>query len=277
VLGRAQIDIQSSVAHLATDPQACADISARGLRRLPPGELWASSYLLGQLVMARFRLGDYPAAAESAGKALAMKFQLGDTVGIAHGLRVLAFLAGVQGRPERAAVLLGAALPLWEQAGYAHAGVSYLEELQRTTAQAAIDSLGEARYAQLRDAGAGQPLDEVIALALGSPGQPGPEPPTVPPAVPPTAAAPERAAPPATTPPAIVAAPTGPLTSREVEIAALVANGLSNKEIARRIAVSKRTVDAHVDHIFAKLGISSRVQLTLWLRDRIPRVRPPAS
>jgi len=39
------------------------------------------------------------------------------------------------------------------------------------------------------------------------------------------------------------------------------------------MAVSKRTVDAHVDHIFAKLGISSRVQLTLWLRDRIPRAR----
>jgi DNA-binding NarL/FixJ family response regulator len=33
-------------------------------------------------------------------------------------------------------------------------------------------------------------------------------------------------------------------------------------------------VDAHVDHIFSKLGISSRVQLTIWLRDRIPQSRP---
>ena len=90
-----------ALAHLATDPQACVDISARGLRRLPAGELWATSYLLGQLVIARFRVGDYQAAAESAGKALAMKLQLGDTVGIAHGLRVLGFLAGAPG-PLRA-------------------------------------------------------------------------------------------------------------------------------------------------------------------------------
>jgi predicted ATPase/DNA-binding CsgD family transcriptional regulator len=282
MLGLAQVDIQSALAHLATDPQACIDISARGLRRLPAGELWATSYLLGQLVIARFRMGDYEAATESASNALAMKLQLGDVVGIAHGLRVLGFLAGAQGRYERAAVLLGAATPLWEQAGYHYTGIPSLEELHRETVQAAIDSLGDVRYARLRDAGAGQPLDEVIALALGSPGQPGPEP--APDAAAMASAAPSRAtsaarsaaaqrtapmAPSAVTPPA-----TGPLTSREVEIAQLVADGLSNKEIARRMAISKRTVDAHVDHIFAKLGISSRVQLTLWVRDRIPRSRP---
>jgi non-specific serine/threonine protein kinase len=58
-----------------------------------------------------------------------------------------------------------------------------------------------------------------------------------------------------------------------VQIASLVANGLSNREVAERMVISKRTVDAHVDHIFSKLGISSRVQLTIWLRDRIPQAR----
>ena len=58
------------------------------------------------------------------------------------------------------------------------------------------------------------------------------------------------------------------LTAREREIAVLVARGLSNRDIAARLVISKRTVDAHVNHIFAKLGISSRVQLTIWLRDR---------
>jgi DNA-binding NarL/FixJ family response regulator len=162
-------------------------------------------------------------------------------------------------------VLLGAASTLWEHAGYHYTGLPLLEELHRRTAQAAIDSLGEVRYEQLREAGAGQPLDEVIALALGSASQPGPE------LVPGPATAPPSGAPSASS--AALAA-TGPLTGREVQIAQLVANGLTNKEIARRMAVSKRTVDAHVDHIFAKLGISSRVQLTLWLRDRIPRARP---
>jgi len=63
-----------------------------------------------------------------------------------------------------------------------------------------------------------------------------------------------------------MAAPTATLTRREREIAELVASGLSNREIAARLFISKRTVDAHVEHIFGKLEISSRVQLTLWLQ-----------
>ncbi len=300
ILGLAQIDIQSGLAHLATAPAACADICARGLRRLPPGELWATSYLLGLTVLAQFRTGDYAGAAESARKTLAMKHQLGDPVGVAYGLGVLGFLAGALGRHERAAVLLGAATPLWEHVGYRYTGNPWLEELHRKTIRAALDNLGEARYARLRDAGVARPLDEAIALALESAGPPGP--PSA------SAAAPGTSAPPAGTSAAVTGAAgtrpavtgpavtgpagtspagtspaasrpaspsvTGPLTCREVEIAALVANGLSNKEIAQHMMISKRTVDAHVDHIFAKLGISSRVQLTLWLRDRIPRARP---
>jgi DNA-binding CsgD family transcriptional regulator len=66
-----------------------------------------------------------------------------------------------------------------------------------------------------------------------------------------------------------------PLTSREHEIAALVAEGLSNREIAVCLVVSKRTVDAHVEQIYAKLGISSRVQLANWLKPQA--VLPEAS
>ena len=64
------------------------------------------------------------------------------------------------------------------------------------------------------------------------------------------------------------------LTMREREIALLVASGLSNREIADELVISKRTVDAHVNHIFTKLGVSSRVQLTIWLRDRVPERLP---
>jgi predicted ATPase len=60
-----------------------------------------------------------------------------------------------------------------------------------------------------------------------------------------------------------------PLTKREREIAALVASGLSNRDIAARLFISKRTVDAHVDHIFGKLEISSRVQLAVLLHDQL--------
>jgi DNA-binding CsgD family transcriptional regulator len=68
------------------------------------------------------------------------------------------------------------------------------------------------------------------------------------------------------------AAPGGAagLTNREWEIAGLVSEGLSNREIAGRLVISKRTVDAHIEHIYGKLGVSSRVQLASWLRS----VRP---
>jgi predicted ATPase len=51
------------------------------------------------------------------------------------------------------------------------------------------------------------------------------------------------------------------LTAREREVAALVAEGLTNKEIAARLFLSKRTVDAHLEHILGKLGCGSRLQV----------------
>ena len=59
----------------------------------------------------------------------------------------------------------------------------------------------------------------------------------------------------------------GQLTAREQEIARLVAAGLSNRQIAEKLFISRRTVDAHLEHIFAKLGITSRVMLTIHLRE----------
>ena len=42
----------------------------------------------------------------------------------------------------------------------------------------------------------------------------------------------------------------------------------SNREIAGRLVISKRTVGAHIEHIYGKIGVSSRVQLAGWLRTR---------
>jgi DNA-binding NarL/FixJ family response regulator len=58
------------------------------------------------------------------------------------------------------------------------------------------------------------------------------------------------------------------LSARELEVARLVADGLGNREIAGRLFLSKRTVDSHIEHIFAKLSFSSRTQLAGWFREQ---------
>lgn len=60
----------------------------------------------------------------------------------------------------------------------------------------------------------------------------------------------------------------GDLTRREFEVAGLVADGLSNKEIAARLVISHRTAEAHVEHILAKLGFTSRAQIASWFAQR---------
>jgi non-specific serine/threonine protein kinase len=60
----------------------------------------------------------------------------------------------------------------------------------------------------------------------------------------------------------------GPLTAREREVAALVAAGRSHGEIAQRLVVTPRTVATHVEHILGTLGLTSRVQLSLWAAAR---------
>jgi DNA-binding CsgD family transcriptional regulator len=63
---------------------------------------------------------------------------------------------------------------------------------------------------------------------------------------------------------------TGPerdLSEREVEIIALVAQGLTNQEIAVALTISKRTVDNHVSNIFTKTGSKNRVALLNWAMD----------
>jgi predicted ATPase/DNA-binding CsgD family transcriptional regulator len=276
VLGLVLIDIQSATACLPTDPTACAQTRDRGLRRLPPDELWASSRLIGLTVFMLFLEGDYQAASQSARTALAMSHQLGDVMGVADGLGFLGILAGAQGQHARAASLIGAASPLWRRACVRYAGHPMAENLHRAAVRVARDALGVDRYTRLHDVAGAQRVEDAIALATVSL--------TDPDLVFPAEGAvspmtwPAQSAAPMEPAGLVPAAQPGksaadPLTSRETQIAALVASGLSNREIAERMVISKRTVDAHVDHIFSKLGISSRVQLTVWLRDRIPPAR----
>ena len=57
------------------------------------------------------------------------------------------------------------------------------------------------------------------------------------------------------------------LSAREMEIIDLVADGLTNQEIAARLTISKRTVDNHVSNMFTKTGSKNRVALLIWAMD----------
>jgi serine/threonine-protein kinase PknK len=63
-------------------------------------------------------------------------------------------------------------------------------------------------------------------------------------------------------------APRCVLTPREAEVAVLVAQGLTNPQIASRLHVSTRTVGTHLEHIRAKLDLPSRAQIAVWATSR---------
>jgi DNA-binding NarL/FixJ family response regulator len=61
------------------------------------------------------------------------------------------------------------------------------------------------------------------------------------------------------------AAGAGLLAKREADVARLVADGLTNKQIGARLFISERTVDSHVRNILTKLGAGSRAQIATWV------------
>ena len=238
---------------LATAPLECAEICVRALGRLPSAELWATSSLLSIMALARYRDDDLDAANDTAGRALAMKRGSATSPASPPASPSSASWPAIRDAMTGRRCCSEQRPRCGSRPAPGTPGLAFLEDLHRKTVRAALDSLGEAVYASLRKAGEVMPLDEAITLASQLD--------THPRAMPWSAEVP----------------PVGPLTGREAQIAALVASGLSNREIAERVTVSKRTVDAHVDHIFTKLRISSRIQLTNWLRDRIPSHRVPAA
>ena len=61
---------------------------------------------------------------------------------------------------------------------------------------------------------------------------------------------------------------TSPLSSREREVATLVANGLTNRQIAARLFIAERSAEGHVERIRNKLGVRSRTEVATWAVER---------
>jgi len=239
---------------LSGDFDRSVESCQHGLRALDAGERWLRSYLHVISALALYQQpGKEAECAQALRQGLTAKHEIGDCVGGAFALELLAWLAADAGRCERAAWLLGSAHSQWERSGTRLGNNAIMEEFHQRAVAKAGGALGAARYGSLHAAGAAEPFDGIVLLAVGEADEL-------------TAAAPGAGA-------GSRGRTDGGLTKREQQIAALVASGLSNREIGEKLVISKRTVDAHVDHIFAKLGISSRVQLTVWLRERLPQAR----
>jgi len=65
------------------------------------------------------------------------------------------------------------------------------------------------------------------------------------------------------------ARPSRSLSAREREVLGLLAQGLPNKQIARRLGISDRTVKAHLTNVFQQLGVTDRTQAALWAKENL--------
>ena len=66
----------------------------------------------------------------------------------------------------------------------------------------------------------------------------------------------------------VSARPAGPLSSREYEVATLIAQGRTNRQIAQQLVISEWTVDTHIRHILTKLDFRSRAQVAAWTMEQ---------
>jgi predicted ATPase/DNA-binding CsgD family transcriptional regulator len=205
-------------------------------------ERWCAAMARWVEALVQWQLGRAARARTHARDVLRLKAPFGDRMGMAMSMEVVAWAESDTGHAEEAARLLGAVRAGLDSIGaglFAHLHEDHERCLARTR-----EALGEPAYGEALAEGAALRFDDAVALALGrrtpappSPGRPGDE---------------------------------ARLTPREREIAALVAEGLTDREIAERLVVARRTAEGHVSHILGKLNLTSREQLAVWVLAHSP-------
>ena len=169
-------------------------------------------------------------------RGLLTRLRTRDVIDMAGSLDASAEIAFELGAPERAMRLKGATDAIRARAGSAPTRMALASRNRWVSRAERALGKGAAHSAWLE--GGRLSPDEAGAYALAPLDQP---------------------------PPRSGAVPTSTLSSRENQVAGLVAGGLTNDEIAGRLRLSRRTVEAHLDHIRTKLGVRSRVEVATWV------------
>jgi predicted ATPase/DNA-binding CsgD family transcriptional regulator len=201
------------------------------------GDLYSLEMMLLNLGLTALVGGDVEGSRPLCVEALRIARRIDDRIAQYCLLDALGWHAAGSGRPQLAARLLGAAETV--QAGVGASVLPYLLPLVAEAAESTAARLGAPAYQAEFDAGRRMNRDDAIALALGEPAA-------------------------ADAGPASRNGAPSPLGRRETEVARLVADGLSNKQIGARLLISEHTVDSHVRNILNKLGFSSRAQIAAW-------------
>jgi DNA-binding CsgD family transcriptional regulator len=170
-------------------------------------------------------------------EALPIARLIDDRVSQFHLLGASACLAAGSGKARLAAQLLGAAAAVGAGAGAR--AMPFFAPLVEQAEASAVATLGRPRFDAAVLAGSRLDRDAAVRLALGGSGEA-------------LKTAPESA-------------DAGLLSKREEEVARLVAEGLTNKEIGARLFISEHTVDSHVRGILNKLGFDSRARVAAWM------------
>jgi len=199
----------------------------------PPVATLDLARVLRDLGMVAETRGDYLQAARRYIESLESVAPVGPGIDIAHGVQRLAELAAKLDRYEEAAILFGCAESLWR-------AFDLRSPDQEPSMKAIRAALGETKFRRAVARSQALPADRAIHEAIRA------------------ARGLQDAMRPAATDSHDLLAP------RELEVAALVAQGLSNREIGQRLFISERTAANHVQHILTKLGFTSRAQIAVW-------------
>ncbi|WP_315860749.1 LuxR C-terminal-related transcriptional regulator [Amycolatopsis sp. EV170708-02-1] len=182
--------------------------------------------------------GDLDDGERSIRDALEIDLRVSDVLSAAYRVDGLAWVSARRAEWVRAAELFGIAATLWERCS-AEPDVA-VTAAHRMFHDATRKALGDKRFdLAFAEGRRRNPHDALAGPGTPSDGEP---------------------------------ADLPPLTPRESEIARLVAAGLSNRDIAARLVIARRTVETHLQHISHKLDFANRTQLAVWVeqRDRGP-------